>query len=100
MQLGRFENHQTITESIELPMVYDINHNVVKSILSQAAGVLRKSNEMKKAFNALEEIRASATITKFNLTAFQHTVALDLSILLLHDALSKKKSIGVHYVEQ
>jgi aspartate oxidase len=99
MQQGEFQHHPTSAETIILPTVYDVDKSAVKSILSSAAGVIRKYAEMTDALGKLENIKAAAPTTEFNLTAFENTVALNLSITLLKDALSKKKSVGVHYVE-
>jgi aspartate oxidase len=99
MQQDEFQHHPISAETIVLPTVYDVDKSAVKSILSGAAGVIRKHTEMTEALEKLEYIKAVATITEFNLTAFENTVALNLSISLLKDALSKKKSVGVHYVE-
>ena len=96
---GEFPIHPTSAETIVLPTVYDVDKSAVKSILSGAAGVIRKHTEMTAALGKLEYIKAVASTTEFNLTAFENTVALNLSISLLKDALSKKKSVGVHYVE-
>ena len=99
MQQGDFQHHPTSAETIELPTVYDVDKSAVKSILSGAAGVIRKHTEMTDALEKLENIKAAAHTTQFNLSAFENTVALNLSISLLKDALSKKKSVGVHYIE-
>jgi L-aspartate oxidase len=98
-QQGEFQHHLTLAETIVLPTVYDVDKSVVKSILSGAAGVIRKHAEMTDALEKLENIKEAAHNTQFNLSAFENTVALNLSITLLKDALSKKKSVGVHYVE-
>jgi L-aspartate oxidase len=99
MQQGEFQHHPTSAETIVLPTVYDVDKSAVKSILSSAAGVIRKHAEMTDALEKLENIKAAAHTTQFNLSAFENTVALNLSISLLKDALSKKKSVGVHYIE-
>jgi L-aspartate oxidase len=98
-QQGEFQHQLTSASTLDLPTVYDVDKSVVKSILSGAAGVIRKHTEMTAALGKLEYIKAVASTTEFNLTAFENTVALNLSISLLKDALSKKKSVGVHYVE-
>jgi L-aspartate oxidase len=93
------QNHLASVATMSLPTVYDIDKSVVKSILSGAAGVIRKHAEMTEALDKLENIKVAAPTIEFKLTAFENTVALNLSISLLKDALSKKKSIGVHYIE-
>jgi L-aspartate oxidase len=98
-QQGEFQHHPSISETIALPIVYDVDISVVKSILSDAAGVIRKHAEMTEALEKLEDIKAASTTAQFSLAAFENTVSLNLSILLLKDALSKKKSVGVHYIE-
>ena len=99
MQQGEFQHHPTSASTLDLPTVYDGDKSIVKSILSSAAGVIRKHTEMTDALEKLENIKAAAHTTQFNLSAFENTVALNLSISLLKDALSKKKSVGVHYIE-
>jgi L-aspartate oxidase len=98
-QKGEFQYHPLSAVTMDLPTVYDVNKSVVKSILSGAAGVVRKHTEMTEALDKLEYIKAAAPTIQFNLPAFENTVALNLSISLLKDALSKKKSVGVHYIE-
>jgi hypothetical protein len=54
---------------------------------------------LKEAYDKLQYIKVNAKETVFSIEAFENTVALNLSILLLKDALSKEISIGVHYIE-
>lgn len=84
-----------------LPVVPDqllVDVAEVRSILSAAAGVVRSRVEMKQAVEKLISIKRNAAKTPFDLAHVEGTVALELSILLLTDALSKEDSIGVHYV--
>ena len=98
-QQGEFQHHLTSASTLDLPTVFNVDKSVVKSILSGAAGVIRKNAEMTEALEKLENIKSTAPTAQFNLSAFENTVALILSISLLKDALSKKKSVGVHYIE-
>ena len=98
-QQEEFQHHPTSASTLDLPIVYDIDKSLVKSILSGAAGVIRKHAEMTEALEKLENIKAASTTAQFSLAAFENTVALNLAITLLKDALSKKKSVGVHYIE-
>jgi L-aspartate oxidase len=41
----------------------------------------------------------NAASSLFGVTDFENTVTLELSLLLLNDAISKEESIGVHYIE-
>ncbi len=85
--------------TIDPPKVYHIDKYKIKAILSRAAGVMRKKSALQEALATLQEIKRNANEINFGIEAFENTVALDLSILLLKDALSKEVSIGVHYVE-
>lgn len=86
--------------TIDIPLVYELDHKQIKIIFSRAAGVVRKKSSLKEAFDQLQHIKLNANETAFNIEAFENTVALNLSIQLLKDALSKDVSIGVHYIEQ
>lgn len=86
--------------TIDPPKVYQLDKSKIKAILSEAAGVVRKKSVLKEALTSLQEIKRNANEINFGIEAFENTVALDLSILLLKDALSKEVSIGVHYIEQ
>jgi L-aspartate oxidase len=95
------DSNFTLSQStIDIPKVYDLDHKQIKKIFSRAAGVVRKKSSLQEAYDELEHIKASAKETAFSIQAFENTVALTLSILLLKDALSKEVSIGVHYIEQ
>jgi L-aspartate oxidase len=85
--------------TIDSPKVYQLDKSKIKAILSGAAGVVRKKSVLKEALASLQEIKRNANEINFGIEAFENTVALDLSILLLKDALSKEVSIGVHYIE-
>lgn len=89
----------SVYSSVELPIVYQLNKKEIKKILSDAAGVIRRKASLKEAHQQLVNIKERAKETAFTIDAFESTVALHLSILLLEDALSKEVSIGVHYIE-
>jgi L-aspartate oxidase len=86
--------------TIDTPLVYELDHKQIKNIFSRAAGVVRKKSSLKEAFDQLQHIKLNAKEIAFNIEAFENTVALNLSILLLKDAQSKDVSIGVHYIEE
>ena len=89
-----------LTQStIDIPLVYELDNKQVRNIFSRAAGVIRKKSSLKEAYDKLQYIKVNAKETVFSIEAFENTVALNLSILLLKDALSKEISIGVHYIE-
>jgi L-aspartate oxidase len=82
------------------PVVYQLDKKEVKKILSNAAGVVRRKSDLASALQELEGIKTKAKQVDFTTQAFENTVTLELSILLLQDAVSKEESIGVHYIEQ
>lgn len=83
----------------ELPMVLSLDISNVKKIFSPAAGVMRNTAKMKEALRLLEDIKLNGNRIPFNVQDFENSIILQVSILLLKDALSKKSSIGVHYIE-
>lgn len=85
--------------SIEIPKVYQLNKEEIKKILSDAAGVVRTKSSLQAAYDKLQHCKETAKETTFSIEAFESTVALNLSILVLKDALSKEVSIGVHHIE-
>ena len=84
----------------ELPKVYQLNKPELQKILTEAAGVVRKKSSLQNGYEALLTIQINAKETPFTLEAFENTVALNLSLFILEDALSKDTSIGVHYLEE
>lgn len=86
--------------TVEQPKVFQLEKKEIKKILSNAAGVVRRKASLYDAYQQLVKIKEQAEETTFTISAFESTVALNLSILLLKDALSKEVSIGVHYIEQ
>jgi aspartate oxidase len=83
----------------DLPVQLSVDVDQVKLILSEAAGVVRNKLSMINAVENLEIMKRNAASSLFGVTDFENTVTLELSILLLNDAISKEESIGVHYVE-
>lgn len=83
-----------------LPKVLDFNEREVKRIFSEVAGVVRNRSALLNGHKKLCTLKSKAKETEFTLDAFNHTVALNLSILILSDALAKKTSLGVHYLEE
>ena len=83
----------------DLPDQLSVDVDQVKLILSEAAGVVRNRLSMTNAVENLEHLKRNALNTLFEVADFENTVTLELSILLLQDAISKEESIGVHYVE-
>jgi L-aspartate oxidase len=98
------EKRPTETPSIDdsptdLPKQLSLDVDQVKLILSEAAGVVRNKLSMINAVENLEQLKRNAASSLFGVTDFENTVTLELSILLLKDAISKEESIGVHYIE-
>lgn len=85
--------------SSALPSVLKLDINFIKEIFSQAAGVVRRKVKMREALVKLETIGSVKKQIPFNIQDFENTVMLQVSILLLRDALARESSIGVHYVE-
>ena len=83
----------------DMPDQLSVDVNQVKLILSEAAGVVRNKLSMINAVENLEQMKRNAASSLFGVTDFENTVTLELSILLLNDAISKEESIGVHYIE-
>lgn len=84
----------------DFPDQLSVDVDQVKLILSEAAGVVRNRLSMTNAVENLEYLKRNAVSTLFEVADFENTVTLELSILLLQDAISKEESIGVHYVEK
>lgn len=84
----------------ELTKVYLLNKSELQKILSEVAGVVRKKSSLQKGYKALLAIQIKAEESPFTLEAFENTVALNLSLFILEDAISKETSIGVHYLEE
>ena len=89
-----FDNSPT-----DLPDQLSVDIDQVKLILSEAAGVVRNKLSMTNALENLEQMKNIAASSLFGVADFENTVTLELSILLLKDAISKEESIGVHFLE-
>ena len=91
------------SEDIKLHKYKEIERLPIQKIISNHAGVTKSNKGLNIGLEALYQISDSAPFIEFDINnkdaikLWENHIILELSIMLIKDALEQKKNIGVHY---